>query len=595
MAVWFRSTTGGQSRRVGLGQRRPLARAVVALTVAVAQMAVVGGFAVAPVQALPAALLAPTGPSIAAPIAANADAVTSPTARLHLGAADLPETRTVIQLAPGVTLTSITRGGPDSSLFWTAEVAIPSSSPDPDAPASALSDQTYAQFVAARLRAAGVQARVEHVQSPQLADAGGDLGYRVRAGQFGTKADGTDTVSLIKAAGYSSSVLYTGWDGDSASTDQSRGPWKLEVVTIDPKQFSGELTSSFGADIENPETTSQLAGQSGALAATNGGFFVLDPKAGAPGDPAGAAVYQGRVLSEAVGDRPSLVIDGKKNQSSVQRLTWYGSISRQGDQGQNQLALNGYDLDGTDRVPGLIRNCGNDANDTPTALPLHDVTCTDANETVAFTPEFGSSTPSGPGLEVVLDSKDTVTAVNGVRGISVPQGGLTLQAIGSDVNKLRAVAQVGTTLRITTELINEQGKLLKTEPSTNVVNGGPLLLSGGVENITVKRDGMVHPNDGNSFYYGWVHKRNPRTIAGVDAQGRTLLVTADGRQTTALGLSIKEAADVAQSLGMVDALNLDGGGSTTMAINGQVINTPSDATGQRPVGDALLVLPRPKD
>jgi exopolysaccharide biosynthesis protein len=82
--------------------------------------------------------------------------------------------------------------------------------------------------------------------------------------------------------------------------------------------------------------------------------------------------------------------------------------------------------------------------------------------------------------------------------------------------------------------------------------------------------------------------------AGVDAQGRTLLVTADGRQTTSLGLSIKEAADVARSLGMVDAINLDGGGSTTMVTGGQVINSPSDAAGQRPVGDAVLVLPRRK-
>jgi exopolysaccharide biosynthesis protein len=120
-------------------------------------------------------------------------------------------------------------------------------------------------------------------------------------------------------------------------------------------------------------------------------------------------------------------------------------------------------------------------------------------------------------------------------------------------------------------------------------------MTNGVENITAKRDGMAHQGDSNSFYYGWVHKRNPRTIAGVDAQGRTLLVTADGRQTTALGLSIKESADVARSLGMVDAINLDGGGSTTMVVNGQVVNSPSDAAGQRPVGDALLVLPRRRD
>jgi exopolysaccharide biosynthesis protein len=46
---------------------------------------------------------------------------------------------------------------------------------------------------------------------------------------------------------------------------------------------------------------------------------------------------------------------------------------------------------------------------------------------------------------------------------------------------------------------------------------------------------------------------------------------------------------------MVDAVNLDGGGSTTMVVNGRGVNSPSDAAGQRPVGDALLVLPRRRD
>jgi exopolysaccharide biosynthesis protein len=102
---------------------------------------------------------------------------------------------------------------------------------------------------------------------------------------------------------------------------------------------------------------------------------------------------------------------------------------------------------------------------------------------------------------------------------------------------------------------------------------------------------MVHPGD-PSWYYGWVHKRNPRTLAGVDAAGRTVLITSDGRSTEALGLSIVESAEVAKSLGLRDAVNLDGGGSTTMVTDGKVINAPSDATGERPVGDALLILPR---
>jgi exopolysaccharide biosynthesis protein len=536
---------------------------------------------------LPAAFLAPAGVSTAAPGVPAEQAVTpAPSTHLDLGAADLPESRTVTSLAPGLTRTAITRGTPNQDFFWTAEVAVPSTSPDPDAPGSALSAQAPAQMVADQLTAAGIPARVEHVQSPQLADAGGDLGYRVRAGHFTAKADGSTTVDQIKAEGYKSSVLYTGWDGDQGSSENDRGIWKLNVLTIDPKEFQGNLTSSFGPNLEDRETTSELAAAAGALAATNGGYFVMDPAAGAPGDPAGTAVHDGKVLSEPVGDRPSLVI-GAKNETSIQRLHWHGTITGTGNTGI-------LTLDGINRVPGLIRNCGG-TDDTPTNLPLHDFTCTDADEIVAFTPEFGPSTPSGPGLEVVLDDQGTVTAVNHTRGTTVPAGGQTLQAIGSDADKLTSFATPGSKLKVDTDLVDESGKALKTSATTDVVNGGPTLVKDGQLDVTARRDGMVRTNDSNSFFYGWVHKRNPRTIAGVDAQGRTLIVTADGRQTSSLGLSINESANVARSLGMVNAINLDGGGSTTMVQGSQVVNSPSDATGERPVGDALLVLPSRKD
>lgn len=532
---------------------------------------------------LPFAFLTPADASTAAPTAPAPDqqaAAPAQTSHLDLGAQDLPETRNVTTLAPGLTQTTITRGAPNQEFFWTAEVAVPSTSPDPDAPASALSTQAQAQKVADKLNAAGVTARVEHVQSPQLADAGGDLGYRVRAGQFSSKADGTATVDQIKAAGYKASVIYTGWDGDAGSSEDDRGPWNLQVLTIDPKEFHGNLTSSSGPNLEDRETTSQLSAAEGALAAVNGGFFTMDPAAGAPGDPAGATVHDGKVLSEPVGDRPSLILD--KNGTSIQRLHWHGTVTAPG---AAELPL-----DGIDRVPGLIRNCGG-TDDTPTNLPLHDFTCTDPDEIVAFTPEFGPTTPAGPGLEVVLDTQGTVTAVNHTRGTAVPAGGQTVQAIGADVDKLVAVAVPGKKLKVDTDLLTENGKSLKTTPSTDVVNGGPTLIQNGQLDVTAKRDGMVRTNDSNSFFYGWVHKRNPRTFAGVDAQGRTLLVTADGRQTTSLGLSLNEEAHVAKSLGMVNAMNLDGGGSTTMVQGGQVMNSPSDATGERPVGDALLVLP----
>ncbi|WP_248762212.1 phosphodiester glycosidase family protein [Pseudarthrobacter sp. SSS035] len=506
-----------------------------------------------------------------------------PAPTLDLGAADLPESRSVTTLAPGVTRTSISRGAANPALSWTAEVTIPSS--DPAVSASALSDEPTARSVAAQLTAAGVAARMERVMSPELADAGGDLGFRVRAGEFGSREAAADTVARIKTSGYSSSVWYTGWDGDAGSVDQSRGPWNLEVLTIDPKEFDGELAATFGADLEKRETTSQLAAASGALAAVNAGFFVFDPKAGAEGDPAGAGVYSGQVLSEAVGDRPALVIDGKKAEADVERLTWRGTVSAGGDV---------LPLDGINRVPGLIRNCGGTPDDVVTSRPLHDVTCTDADEIVSFSPEFGATTPAGPGMEVVLDASGHVTAVNGSRGTSVPAGGASIQAIGAEIERLSALAKPGATLKVTSDLVDADGKQLMPGSSSHVVNGGPMLVRNGGMEVTAQRDGMVHQTNPGMFY-GWAHKRNPRTIAGTDAAGRVVLVTADGRQTDSLGLSLQESAQVAKSLGLTDAINLDGGGSTTMVAKGAVVNTPSNTGSvERAVGDAIVVLPSRK-
>ena len=61
---------------------------------------------------------------------------------------------------------------------------------------------------------------------------------------------------------------------------------------------------------------------------------------------------------------------------------------------------------------------------------------------------------------------------------------------------------------------------------------------------------------------------------------------------TANGVSLTMLADLLLEFGAVEAINLDGGGSTTMVIKNKLVNKPSDATGERPVSDAILVYPR---
>jgi phosphodiester glycosidase/sporulation related protein len=518
-----------------------------------------------------AALLSAAGVSTATAAA--------PSAHLDLGPADLPETRTTESLQPGVTLTRITRGEQDSSLRWVLEALIPSTStsPDPDAPPRALSDRASAHAQADRLTAKGFPARVERVDQPRTADVpAGVLGYRVRIGGYPSRAAADRDRARLSAAGESANSVFTGWDG--AASD--RGPWHVDVVRIDPHSFSGRLGASYGPDLYHRETTSALAQATGATVGVNGGFFVLDPAAGAPGDPAGASVYDGRVLSEPTNGRPAFVFH-HAGAASVDRLRWAGDV---------RVAGRTLRLDGVDRVPGLVRNCGGDASDAPTDLPLHDTTCTDSSELVGFTHEYDASTPPGDGREVLLDPQHRVREVRATRGAALPAGWTSLQATGGRVGDLDGVA-VGDRVDLDPSLVSSSGRALRTSPDLSVVNGGPLLVRDGHEDITQKQDGFVHPGD-PSFAYGWFVKRNPRTIAGIDGQGRTVLVTVDGRSTTDLGLSTPEAADVARSLGLVDAINLDGGGSTAMAVRGQVIGHPSDATGERPVGDALLVTPQ---
>jgi exopolysaccharide biosynthesis protein len=209
---------------------------------------------------------------------------------------------------------------------------------------------------------------------------------------------------------------------------------------------------------------------------------------------------------------------------------------------------------------------------------------------VAFTSEFGQSTPPGPGLEAVLDRHDRVVSLRSPRGGPLLRGYQAVQATGSLVEDLRTAAVAGKRLRISTTLNGRLSQVLGKRSSTSIVNGGPELVRDGALHVTPRTDGFVRPTD-PSFYYGFSAKRNPRTFAGVDAAGRIILATADGRSTASLGLTIVETGAVARALGMRDALNLDGGGSTTMVVDDRVVNQPSDATGERPVGDALLILP----
>ena len=89
---------------------------------------------------------------------------------------------------------------------------------------------------------------------------------------------------------------------------------------------------------------------------------------------------------------------------------------------------------------------------------------------------------------------------------------------------------------------------------------------------------------------GFAESRHPRTMIGITADETVWLAAVDGRQPAhSAGMTLRELQGLARRLRLTDALNLDGGGSTTMWVEREVVNRPSDAAGPRKVSDALLV------
>src|SRR5262249_10890987 len=146
------------------------------------------------------------------------------------------------------------------------------------------------------------------------------------------------------------------------------------------------------------------------------------------------------------------------------------------------------------------------------------------------------------------------------RGTTLAAGQTALQATGRDTVSLLNVAGQGC-VNETSSVVNEQGDQVPMRPGLFGVTGRFRLVAGGQ---------IVVPPGSGSFF-----ARNPRTIAGTTSDGKIVLATIDGRLTTSVGTTLDETAAVAASLGMRDAINLDGGGSTTMSVNGALINQPS--------------------
>ncbi|MEO3868812.1 phosphodiester glycosidase family protein [Nonomuraea sp. B12E4] len=513
--------------------------------------------------------------SIPGVAAADTPAAPSPSPSASAGGtAPQWTTRTV---APGVEVRTGTLKNPAATPSWTITVQAEVKARYTGAQAwAAVGTEAWASQTADRLRAAGLDPVVAGVPWPDYADTPhGLMGVRVRVGSFPTQDAARSVASQVTAAGLRNVVEWTGYDVDQAADVEN-----ISVAVIDPRRFRGAVEATHGDNVADRETTSAVAARLGSLVGVNGGFFVTSAADGVPGIMAGIGAYDGELTSMAVGSRAALILGDGGRRTRIADL----STTVTARAGRAEHAV-----EGINRTPGRLRNCGRPGA-VPTADPRHDTTCTTADELVKFTDDYATALPTGDGVQVVLDAKDRVVSVGDRTGTVAP-GQTVLQGIGGAAGWLTEHAKPGRKLSVTEDIRDEHGRKVTLHARDSIVSAGPTLVEDGRTRIDAATEGVLDPQD-LSFGFAWANSRQPRTMAGIDRRGRLLLVTVDGRLSGGSeGFTLAEGAAFMRSLGAVDALNLDGGGSSAMAVNGALVNRPSDATGERPVGDTIQVLP----
>ncbi|MES5823416.1 phosphodiester glycosidase family protein [Streptomyces sp. RG80] len=488
-----------------------------------------------------------------------------------------PISWTTQHVAAGVEVRTGVLKVPDADGTWTVTVQAPAVNRLTGAATWALlGDRSWADGTAEKLRAAGFAPRLERVTWDPYADTPrGTMGWQVRVGRYGTQAEARALNSAVSGAGFRTSVEWTGYDGRERADAE-----RIHVAVVDPDRLRGTIEVNDGDNVADREKTSTVAARLGSLVGVNGGFFVTADADGVQGTKAGLSVVDGELQSMAVGSRAALVLENGGRRVRVADLSSRVTV---------RVGSAVHAVEGINRVPGKVRNCGRPGA-VPTALPRQDVTCSLTDDLVKFTDSFGASLPTGAGSQVVLDKAGVVVS-RGERGGAVPSDGQVLQGTGAAATWLAEHAEVGRRLHVSEVVRDASGRRLALGPGDSVVSAAPTLVENGRIHIDATTEGTLDPLD-LSFGFAWSNVRQPRTLAGIDRHGRLLLVTVDGRQPgVSEGFTLAEAARFMRSLGAVQALNLDGGGSTAMAVDGTLVNVPSDAAGERAVGDTVQVIP----
>ena len=329
------------------------------------------------------------------------------------------------------------------------------------------------------------------------------------------------------------------------------GPLSVHILEVDPQHVKIEAAHA-EPTILSLEPVSVIAKRQGAYAAINGGFFRM--RGAYTGSSSGILKIAGHWFASPRHERAAIGWSRKDKKPLIDRVGWTSSLSLQG------LT---FALDGINQPA-------------------------EKEKIILYTSSFSEATLTRRGYTDIQLGKDLrMLTVNKNGYTPIPAGGYVV-AFGSHRTPLFS------TELTTAKLLIEAVPLCHPETAAQwnrfdeIVGGTPLL---------VDRGEVITDYSCEKTLLPFLQERHPRTAIGVKPNGQWLFVVVDGRlPELSVGMTMKELAVFMHDLGCLSALNLDGGGSSTLYLDGKVVNVPSPsdedgklAVEERPVSDVILI------
>lgn len=319
--------------------------------------------------------------------------------------------------------------------------------------------------------------------------------------------------------------------------NQGAGPVRINVLEIDPKNPAVEITPALASNrMGGKANVAAMVDGNQAVAGINGSFFKPDV-----GTPLGILIINQELIAGPIYDRVALGVTDKNN-----------------------LVMDRLRLGGEVVLPGN-RTVRLDTINQPRVKASH---------TVVYTSRWGKTAPKVPanGLQVLIRNEQVV-AVSRTSPLPIPRDGVVISGPATPDMQALASLNVGQPVKVNVYTLPDWSGM------KHAIGGGPWLVRNGRPYIDLQSQHF------SSRSLGF---REPRSAVGITADGKMLLVAVDGRRKgVSIGMTLSEMSRLMISLGAVQAMNLDGGSSTQMAVQGKMVNRPS--SGMVGVSNSLLI------